>query len=72
MAEKQRCIEETVQPERSKPRAAEVACAAKAREAWGCSCCGLSGRSVKIRVGLLAVLIVVVVVLLVHGFTTAG
>ncbi len=40
-------------------------------EAGGC--CGItSGRGGKLRVALLIVLAVVVVVLLVHGFATAG
>lgn len=38
----------------------------------GCGCCGMSGRGGKLRIGLLVVLAVVVVVLLVYGFATAG
>ncbi len=38
----------------------------------GCACCGMSGRGGKLRIGLLIALAVVIVVLLVQGFATAG
>jgi len=41
-------------------------------DAEDCGCCGMSGRGGKLRIGLLIVVFVVVVVLLVHGFATAG
>ncbi len=41
-------------------------------DAGDCGCCGMSGRGGKLRIGLLIAVFVVVVVLLVHGFATAG
>jgi hypothetical protein len=38
----------------------------------GCGCCGMSGRGGKLRIGLLVVMAIVVVVLLVQGFSAAS
>ena len=40
--------------------------------ASGCGCCGMSGRGGKLRIGLLVTMAIVVVVLLVQGFSSAG
>ena len=41
-------------------------------DAGDCGCCGMGGRGGKLRIGLLIVVFVAVVVLLAHGFVTAG
>ncbi|NLE94694.1 MAG: hypothetical protein GX600_03270 [Dehalococcoidia bacterium] len=48
------------------------ACGLKDAGAFECGCCGMSGRGGKLRIGLLIVLAVVVVILLVQGFSAAG
>ncbi len=47
-------------------------CGLKDGGAFECGCCGMSGRGGKLRIGLLIVLAVVVVILLVQGFSAAG
>jgi hypothetical protein len=51
---------------------AKRACNVNGDGPFECGCCGMTGRGGRLRVGLLIVLAVVVVVLLVHGFVTAG
>ncbi len=38
----------------------------------GCSCCGMSGRGGKFRIGLMVALAIVIVVLMVQGFASAA
>ncbi|MBN1152956.1 MAG: hypothetical protein JXA58_07085 [Dehalococcoidia bacterium] len=47
-------------------------CGSSGDESYGCGCCGMGGRGGRLRIGLLVVLAVVVVVLLVQGFSAAG
>jgi len=67
--EKQSSLDSTGAPEGARVDGTAKACKA---DAGDCGCCGMSGRGGKFRIGLLIAVFVVVVVLLVHGFATAG